>query len=129
MICPRCDESEVTVIHEDTIECGDCGGLINIQYCLCPKCNYGFRLNNGKFLDEMDITEDALHDVVEDIEEILSEDNDPVEMAWSGPYLKSMGSLINPCVRCGGSLTIYDDKLKEYECLSCGFKWEILTSV
>jgi ribosomal protein S27E len=128
MICPKCKEAEIIVVHTDVIECNDCGSTINIGYCFCPACRYSFRLNNGEFLDEMEMTTNALDEVVESLDELLAECDDPVEMAWSGPYLKSMLDFIHPCVKCGASVTVYDDKLKEYECLSCGFKWEILTN-
>lgn len=130
MICPKC-EAEIFVLHEDPIECTDCGATMNIQYCVCPKCHYSFRLNNNEFLDEMQVDMDSMEGVMEDMEELLDELEDgdsTVEMAWAGPYLGNMSDLMKPCVRCGSFITVYDEKSNEYECLDCGFKWEILTN-
>jgi hypothetical protein len=126
MICPSCKKAEIISLYIDSMECTDCGATVNIEYCFCPTCRYSFRLNNGEFLDEMQMTTDALDEVVENLEELLEEFDEPLEMSWSDTSLRSMLDLVNPCVRCGSSVTIHNDRSGEYECLDCGFKWEIL---
>ena len=67
---------------------------------------------------------DSLNEVVEDLEELLGDDYETVWVAK--PVEDSMLDLINPCVKCGSGSTIYDEGADEYECLDCGFKWEVL---
>jgi DNA-directed RNA polymerase subunit RPC12/RpoP len=85
-------------------------------------------MNNGKFLDEMAMTTENLGEVVEDLEELLSE-CDPPTITWTPESnIGSMLDLVHPCVKCGEAMTAYDPETSEYECLMCGFKWEILTN-
>ena len=126
MECPNCEKVELIVLHTDSIKCTDCGSTMNIEYCLCPNCQYACRMNNGEFLDEMKMTTDALDEVVEDLEGLLSECDDP-EMTWTSDLnVESMLDLIHPCVKCGETMTAYNSETAEYECLMCGFKWETL---
>lgn len=123
MECPNCEDAEIIILHTDVIECNDCGTTINVDYCVCPNCQYSFRTNNGEFLDEMHMTTDALDEVVEDLEELLTGG----EMSWtSNANVSSMLDLLHPCVKCGKTMTVYDAAKGEYECLECGFEWEIL---
>jgi len=125
MECPKC-EAEIIILHEDPIECVDCGATMNIQYCICPECNYSFRMNNNEFLDEIQMDADSFDEVIEDLEELLL---DEYETNWDDePNAGSMLDLIHPCVKCGETMTAYDEKTGEYECLDCGFRWEILTN-
>lgn len=125
MDCPNCEDAEIITLHTDVIECNDCGAIINVDYCVCPNCQYSFRTNNGEFLDEMHMTTDALDEVVEDLEELLTGG----EMSWDvDTNIGSMLDLLHPCVKCGETMTAYDPKTFEYECLGCGFKWGILTN-
>jgi ribosomal protein S27AE len=125
MICPKCGKVDLLVLHTDSIECTDCGSTVNVDYCLCPNCQYACRINNGELLDEMQMTTEGLGEAVEDLEELLSECGPP-EMTWS-PDAKSMSDMIKPCVKCGEVMTFYNPGTFEYECSSCGFKWEILS--
>jgi ribosomal protein S27AE len=127
MNCPKCKEGELLVLHTDSIECTGCGSTMNIDYCLCPNCQWACRMNNGKFLDEMAMTTESLGEVVEDLEELLSEGG-PSTMTWAPESnVGSMLDLVHPCVKCGETMTAYDPETSEYECLMCGFKWEILS--
>jgi len=127
MKCPKCEKADLLVLHTDSIECTDCGSTMNIDYCLCPNCQYACRINNGELLDEMQMTTEGLGEAVEDLEELLSECGSP-EMTWMPESnIGSMLNLIKPCVRCGETMTVYDPETSEYECLVCGFKWEVLT--
>jgi len=128
MDCPNCEDAEIIILHTDVIECNDCGAAINIDYCMCPSCQYSFRMNNGEFLDEMHMTTDALDEIVEDLEELLSSDEFSETSLDVGTNIGSMLDLIYPCVKCGETMTAYDEDRNEYECLNCGFKWEILTN-
>jgi transcription elongation factor Elf1 len=125
MECPIC-ESEIIVLHSDPIECTDCGATMNIEYCVCPECHYSFRMINGEFLDEMQMDSDSLDEVVEDLENLLDDDYETVWAAES--HLGSLLDLIHPCVKCGETMTVYDEDRNEYECLNCGFRWEILSN-
>ena len=116
MNCPKCGEVELKILHTDPIECNDCGSTMNISYCLCPNCQYAFRMNNDQFLDNMDLTKGVVEEVVEELEEMLVDDD----------HIGSMLDLVHPCVRCGETMTAYNPDTFEYECLSCGFKWEVL---
>ena len=124
MTCPKCGKVDLLVLHTDSIECMDCGSIVNVDYCLCPNCQYACRINNGELLDEMQMTTEGLGEAVEGLEELLSECGPP-EMTWS-PDINSMSDMIKPCVKCGETMTVYDPETSEYECLDCGFKWEIL---
>lgn len=125
MECPKC-EGEVVVIHADPIECSDCGATMVIEYCFCQNCGYGFRRKNGEFLDEMDVNESTLEDAIDELEELLEDDWEEVWEAHNSAHVGSMLDLITPCVKCGSNMTAYDEGLSEYECLECGFRWEIL---
>ena len=127
MKCPKCEKAELLVLHTDSIECIDCGSTMSIEYCLCPNCQWACRMNNGRFLDEMAMTTENLEGVVEDLEELLGECGDP-EITWAPESnIGSMLDLIHPCVRCGETMTVYNQDTSEYECLDCGFKWEVLS--
>lgn len=127
MDCPKCKEGELLVLHTDSIKCTDCGSTMNISYCLCTGCQWACRMNNGRFLDEMAMTTGGLGEVVEDLEELLAE-CDPPKITWTPESnVGSMLDLVHPCVKCGETMTVYDPETGEYECLDCGFKWEILT--
>ena len=123
MNCPECDNQEVIVLHTDSIECSDCGAIMRIGYCVCPKCYYSLRVNNVELLDEMDVDSESLAEVVETLDHLLSDDFKewPIDH-----HIKDMLSLLHPCVKCGSVMTAYNQKAAEYECLACGFKWEIL---
>lgn len=126
MLCPKCKESDVVTIYTDEFSC-DCGGTVRVDYCFCPICHYTFRLNNGKFLDEMEMTKALLDEVSNDLASLFDEDlYDIYDDMEINEAAASMSELINPCVKCGSLLTTYNEPLHEYECLDCGFKWEIL---
>jgi ribosomal protein S27E len=128
MDCPNCEDAEIIILHTDVIECNDCGATMNIDYCLCPNCQYACRVNNGEFLDEMNMNTDALDEVVEDLEGLLAECGPPTVTWTDESNVGSMLDLLHPCVKCGEAMTAYDPKTFEYECLGCGFKWGILTN-
>jgi len=123
MNCPKCD-SEITILHSDPIECVDCGATMNIEYCICPECNYAFRTINNEFLDEIEMSADSFDEVIEDLEELLEDTYETVVASESN--MGSMLDLIHPCPKCGETITTYDEDACEYECLDCGFRWEIL---
>ena len=126
MNCPKCEKTELKVLHTDSVECTDCGSTMNTEYCLCPNCQYACRMINGKFLDAMEMTTDALNEVVEDLEGLLDECDDP-KITWAADsHIGSMLDLVHPGVKCGETMTAYNQDTLEYECLGCGFKWEVL---
>ena len=124
MNCPECGNSDTAMLYTDPIECADCGSTMNIEYWICDKCNYSFRVNNGKFLDGSVITSESIDEAIGELVEAMDEDDNPFD---DDIHIGSMLDLINPCVKCGGTMTVYNPKTSEYECLDCGFKWEILT--
>ena len=130
MDCPKCEKAELLVLHTDPIKCTDCGSTMNIEYCFCPHCQWACRMNNDEFLDEMVMTTDNLKAVVEDIQGLVDEGREPdLNVTWEPESnLGSMLDLVHPCVKCGEAMTAYDPETSEYECLMCGFKWEILTN-
>ena len=120
MNCPECNNSDTVMLHEDPIECADCGSTMNIEYWVCNQCNYSFRTINGKFLDGNLITAESIGEAIEELMEVMDEDGE------GESHVGSMLDLITPCVKCGEAMTVYDPEASEYECLICGFKWEIL---
>jgi len=114
--CNNCSK-ELQVMHEDVLECSDCGGKIIISYCACTNCGFTCRLNNGKFLDGVVITVDADDELYKDLEEALGFEGG----STSGPMINTL----TPCVRCG-SKKAYESKPGEYECPECGFSWELV---
>lgn len=123
MNCPECNNGDTDMLHVDPLECADCGSTMNIEYWVCDKCNYSFRVINDEFLDGNRITVESMDEAIEDLLEFLDEEGNPFE---DDSNVGSMLDLIHPCVKCGEAMTAYNSKTSEYECLVCGFKWEIL---
>jgi len=121
MKCPKCFTHGIITIHTEVIDCHDCGGKSNIEYCICTECEYSFRLNNGIFMDEMNMAcEEDLIDALEDIVGAFDV-TPPVKNT-------SMLDTLRPCVRCGELFVSANSKGTHYKCASCNFEWEILRS-
>jgi len=119
MKCPKCSTHGIIAIHTEAIDCHGCGGKSNIEYCICTECEYSFRLNNGVFMDEMNMA--CEEDLVEAFEGLI----DAFDVTPSSKN-KNMADMLQPCVRCGEFFVSANAKNTHYRCASCDFEWEIL---
>jgi len=119
MGCPNCGNNEILVLHSDFLECNDCGSPIRIDYCVCKSCGVGFRLNNNKFMEMLGIADMEFDEDGQIVGVEMKEGPNTVEDTMS------MSEHIMPCARCQ-SPAVYKCDANTYECVDCGFKWEIL---
>lgn len=116
MKCPNCGKGDGVIMYQDAIVCNKCGNELNIDYCLCPICQYSWRENDGVFMDGGLVNMDGLEEAFEQIDKMLMNDNGEIETP-------SMFDDFYNCLRCGEP-AIRDGNI--FECTVCGFKWEIL---
>lgn len=121
MSCPVCEDGEVLVLHSDFLECYDCGNGIRVDYCICKNCGAGFRLNNGRFMEELGVADMDFDEDGNIVGVSMNEDPNAEE------DFMNLSDLIMPCARCQSAAVIKKDE-DVYECAECGFQWELLSN-
>lgn len=119
MGCINCEnEIEVTFAVE-RFPCLHCGEKVVIEYHMCSNCGIVWRTVDGAVDSGSIVTPDmrktfdaeGLDDILGTLQEIHSEEH-------------SMEELLHRCLQCNA--ISFEVKKGEYECVECGFMWEVV---
>lgn len=116
MECPNCHLGTGVVLYNDIVICNKCRNELCIDYCMCNKCHYSWRENNGVFLDGGMVNMGGLSEAFDQIDKLLNMNPEQFENP-------SMFDTFYRCIRCGEP-AVRDGNT--FTCTVCDFKWEIL---
>jgi ribosomal protein L37E len=126
MECPNCKKNSGGVMYKDVITCDKCGEHLVIDYCTCHVCGYTWRLNNGVFIDGNLIDEEAIGQMLDELDILIdSELKNTAEAVFENVgSVKRMSDILHKCIRCGEPA--YRTSECNFKCSLCGFEWEML---
>lgn len=142
MICLNCNSEDYEVTMSESFQCSHCDGYIFIEYCMCKECSSIWRAIDGVIDEKNVVSPEDLMGMIGDngpLSGMMTIDADAIDM-HDEDFLKrieeeimkhdnksdsaTMADLVHKCMKC--QAVAYEIKPGFYECVECGFSWEVI---